>query len=467
LAAVLFAVALTGCSWEGWNAPDETSGEDAPAAARQPQATPTRSETLPARRPQSYARKTDRRKAQAKSSAPGASQGSRKAAKKKLAKKAAKEPQVITVPLARSPGLRDDISRIIRNPGQIWGGGRARRYDAAAPTSDVAATVRVYFGTDRNRTASTDPRTYYGHERAAVSYGYSDVTVPRAHTVGRLETPSVLKFEFSPNPAKHIVVASITSMGSDDFFGQLRAESGRLSERQAFVFVHGYANDFHEATRRAAQMKYDLNFPGLAIIYSWPSVGSESAYGLDADSIEWSTDNLRQFLRDIAERSGAEEIFLIGHSMGTRGLAAAVAGLTSNAPREISARYRQLILAAPDIDRDIFKDRIFPAIKAAGMNVTLYASDRDKALDLSKIGRGPGRAFPRLGTTSPSPFVAEGISTIDAGPVDTSFWGHRYYAENRSIISDIYYLIRGVPVLNRFGIEQIKDPGGGYWRFKQ
>lgn len=464
---MLFAVTLTGCSWERWNAPIETSVKDAPSTARQPPATRSRSATLPSDRRQSYARKTDRRKAQAKSSVPAASQGSRKAAKKKLAKKAAKEPQVITVPVARSPGLRDDISRIIRNPSQIWGGGRVRRYGGPAPTADVAATVRVYFGTDRNRTASTDPQTYYGHERAAVSYGYSDVTVPRAHAVGRLETPSVFKFEFSPNPAKHIVVASITSMGSDDFFSQLRAESGRLSERQAFVFVHGYANDFHEATRRAAQMKYDLNFPGLAIIYSWPSVGSESAYGLDADSIEWSTDNLRQFLRDIAERSGAEEIFLIGHSMGTRGLAAAVAGLTSNAPREISARYRQLILAAPDIDRDIFKDRIFPAIKAAGMNVTLYASDRDKALDLSKIGRGPGRAFPRLGTTSPSPFVAEGISTIDAGPVDTSFWGHRYYAENRSIISDIYYLIRGVPVLNRFGIEQINDPGGGYWRFKQ
>ncbi|MBN9276043.1 MAG: alpha/beta hydrolase, partial [Hyphomicrobium sp.] len=265
---------LTGCSWERWNAPIETSVKDAPAAARQPQATRSRSATLPSDRRQSYARKTDRRKAQAKSSAPGASQGSRKAAKKKLAKKAAKEPQVITVPLARSPGLRDDISRIIRNPSQIWGGGRVRRYGGPAPTADVAATVRVYFGTDRNRTASTDPQTYYGHERAAVSYGYSDVTVPRAHTVGRLETPSVLKFEFSPNPAKHIVVASITSMGSNDFFGQLRAESGRLSERQAFVFVHGYANDFHEATRRAAQMKYDLNFPGLAIIYSWPSVGS-------------------------------------------------------------------------------------------------------------------------------------------------------------------------------------------------
>jgi esterase/lipase superfamily enzyme len=331
----------------------------------------------------------------------------------------------------------------------------------------MATTVRVYFGTDRNRTRMADTRTYFGHGRAAVSYGFSDVTIPKVHTVGSLETPSILKFEFSPNPARHIVVASITSMRGDDFFSLLRAENGKLSERHAFVFVHGYANDFHEATRRAAQMKYDLNFSGLAMIYSWPSVGEESAYGADEDSMAWSTDNLRRFLHDLAEKSGAEEIFLIGHSMGTRGLAAAVAALTASAPSEISSRYKQLILAAPDIDRDIFKDRIFPAIKAAGMNVTLYASDRDKALDLSKIGRAPGRAYPRLGTISPSPFVAEGIYTIDAGPVDTSFWGHRYYAENRSIISDIYYLIQGVPVPDRFGIEPASGSGGGYWRFKQ
>ncbi len=464
---MFLATVLGGCSWERWNVPIETSIKDASSDAGQPPTARSRSATLPSDRRHNYARKAERRKTPAKLPATGTGQGSRKALKKKPAKKSAKGPQAIDVPVVRSLGPNYDFRRIIRDPSQIWGGGKARRYDAAAPTSDVAATVRVYFGTDRNRTASADPRTYYGHGRRAVSYGYSDVTVPRTHTVGRLETPSVFKFEFSPNPAKHIIVASITNMSGDQFFNQLRAESNRLSERQAFVFVHGYANDFHEATRRTAQMKYDLNFPGLAILYSWPSVGSESAYGADEDSISWSTDNLRQFLRDVAEKSGAEQIFLIGHSMGTRGLAAAVAGLTSNAPSKISARYRQLILAAPDIDRDIFKDRIFPAIRAAGMNVTLYASDRDKALDLSKIGRGPGRAFPRLGTTSPSPFVAEGIFTIDAGPVDTSFWGHGYYAENRSIISDIYYLIRGVPVLNRFGVEQINDPGGGYWRFKQ
>jgi esterase/lipase superfamily enzyme len=172
---------------------------------------------------------------------------------------------------------------------------------------------------------------------------------------------------------------------------------------------------------------------------------------------------MRAFLREVAEKSGAKEIFLIGHSMGPRGLTAAISAIATTAEREVSGQYKQIILAAADIDRDLFKDHILPAIKTAGMALTLYASDRDKALDLSKIGH----SYPRLGSTSPTPFIAEGVVTIDASGVDTSLWGHSYYAENRSIISDMYSLIRNTPIAERFGLQSVDGPHGRYWQFKR
>ena len=330
---------------------------------------------------------------------------------------------------------------------------------------DVAATIRVFFGSDRNRTGTDQPENFYGYQRAAPSYGHSDVTIPHNHKMGNLESPlNLVVWKATPDPKWHIVVANISSLEANDFFARLReATTAQQGARQAFVFVHGYATTFYDALRRAAQMKYDLQFPGTAILYSWPSTGDETTYGADEDSIAWSATNLRVFLSDIAEKSGADEIFLIGHSMGTRGLSSAISAIAANADRNVSSRYKQLILAAPDIDRDIFKDQIFPAIRTAGMALTVYASDRDKALDLSKIGH----SYPRLGSTSPTPFIAEGLVTIDASGVDTSFWGHSYYAENRSIISDMYYLIRNTPLAQRFGLQSVPGPNGQYWKFKQ
>jgi esterase/lipase superfamily enzyme/Flp pilus assembly protein TadD len=340
-----------------------------------------------------------------------------------------------------------------------------RATTASNQRPDAAATVRVYFGSDRDRTGSTEPEKFYGFARSRPSYGYSDVTIPHNHQMGVLESPvGVLQWRFQYDQKKHVTVVSIDAIDAGDFFARLQADA-RATEgpKQALVFIHGYATSFHDALRRTAQIKYDLNFLGLAILYSWPSTGDERNYGADEDSIAWSANNMREFLAEVSRQSGAEEIFLVGHSMGSRGLAAAVSAIVSNAAREISARYKQIILAAPDIDRDIFKDHLFPAIRRAGIATTLYASSRDKALDLSKIGH----TYPRLGSTSPSPFIAEGIVTIDASGVDSSFWGHSYYAENRSIISDMYYLIRDTPLASRFGLQSVESEHGKYWRFKR
>ena len=273
--------------------------------------------------------------------------------------------------------------------------------DIESKRIEVAATVRVFFGSDRNLTGSTDPERFYGYQRASTSFGYSDVTIPLNHKMGNLESPlDLVVWKGSPDPKWHIVVSSISSLAAADFFNRLHAQTvDQNRSRQAFVFVHGYATTFHDALRRAAQMKYDLQFPGTAILYSWPSSGDERTYGADEDSIAWSAANMREFLRVVAEKSGAEEIFLIAHSMGTRGLATAISAIASTADRGVSSRYKQVILAAPDIDRDIFKDQILPAVRTAGMALTVYASDRDKALDLSRIGH----SYPRLGSTSPTP----------------------------------------------------------------
>jgi esterase/lipase superfamily enzyme len=236
-----------------------------------------------------------------------------------------------------------------------------------------------------------------------------------------------------------------------------------VSNSSAFLFVHGYNVTFEDAARRTAQISYDLAFEGAPIFYSWPSQGNTSAYTVDEQNIEWAQANLRGFLEDFFTRSDAQNVYLIAHSMGNRALTRAVASLLTDKP-SLRGRLKEVILTAPDIDADVFKRDIAPALIATGRPVTLYASSKDLALIASKKVHG----YSRAGESGSELVVLSGIETIDATNIDTSLLGHSYYAENRSVLSDMFYLIRnGQRADQRFGLHGIDTKAGRYWEFNK
>jgi esterase/lipase superfamily enzyme len=150
--------------------------------------------------------------------------------------------------------------------------------------------------------------------------------------------------------------------------------------------------------------------------------------------------------------------------MGNVGMLNALARMTNTERARAMGRIREIILAAPDIDRDVFVRDIVPRIAGRRNRVTLYASGNDRALQASEqINKEP-----RAGDTRHGIVLGGGIDTIDASDVDTSLVGHAYYAENRTIMSDMFYLIQqGVPPGQRFGLETVTVAQGTYWRFKR
>lgn len=345
------------------------------------------------------------------------------------------------------------------------GGGQMHEPPAAANGGgdEDYAVVRVLYATDRNHIADAKPAEAFGGERAALSYGYCEVSIPREHRLGELEKPSIWRLEFREDPAKHVVLLSTVVASEDEFFRDLAARVAMSAGGNAFLFVHGYNVAFAEAARRTAQISYDLAFDGAPVFYSWPSQGKTQAYTVDEQNIEWSQTNLRGFLEDFFTRSQAQNVYLIAHSMGNRALTRAVASLMNDKP-ELRARLKEVILTAPDIDAEVFKRDIAPALAAAGRPITLYASSQDLALRASKQVHG----YPRAGDAGPGLIVMPGIETIDASQVDTSLLGHSYFAEASSVLSDIYYLIRdGERADRRFGLRRIEGAAGAHWEFKR
>lgn len=322
------------------------------------------------------------------------------------------------------------------------------------------AVVRVLFATDRNRTGATHPTAMFGGKRSTLTYGTCDVSIPRDHRMGELESPSIWRFEFSEDPEKHVVLLAVDLQGRQQFLDALEARSRLAGKRSSFVFVHGYNVSFEDAARRTAQISYDLGFPGVPMFYSWPSQASTALYLEDEANIEWAERNLKSFLGDVLARSGDGEVVLIAHSMGNRALTRVVATLAGESPA-LRSRIKEIILTAPDIDADVFRDTLAPALIATRRPVTLYASSDDLALVASKKAHGYGRA----GDSGAGLIVLPGMETVDATGVDTGLLGHSYFGDSRTVLSDMFYLLReGKRAAQRAGLKPVDGSNGRHWK---
>lgn len=337
------------------------------------------------------------------------------------------------------------------------------RGDEIKSTTSEFVKLPIYFATDRNYTATENLNGAFGLKRSNLKYGICEVSIPNNHGIGKVESPSIWRFEFSEDPSKHIVIQDIQLFEKDRFFKSLSKSIKKTSKKSTFLFVHGYNTSFSEAAKRTAQISYDLLFDGKAVFYSWPSQSSMFKYAIDEKNIEWSRKNIKQFLQDYITKSEAEDIYLVAHSMGNRGLTNAIAELLYEKP-ELGKKIKEVILAAPDIDADVFKNDIAPKMASQIKKpITLYVSSDDLALKASKAIHGN----PRAGDSTDGLVIVKGIETIDASGVDTSFLSHSYFADTNSIISDIFDLIQsGKRALYRERLQPVHSLNQTYWRVK-
>ena len=328
-----------------------------------------------------------------------------------------------------------------------------------------AIEVRIFYATDRARSGKSAPRDFYANERAGpneanpVTFGSCVVSIPLSdkHRLGGLEKPSLLKFEFSEDPVKHVILKSVSPSARDELFSSIRNRVAQSERKEAFVFVHGYNVGFQDAARRTAQIAYDLAFEGAPILFSWPSRARWWLYPADETLVEWSVPHLEEFLKDVATRSGARTVHLIAHSMGNRCLTKALELLV--AKRTVpTPLFRHIILTAPDIDTETFL-HLAKAIVPAGDRFTFYANYKDRALLLSKLFHSYRRAGASI-------VIVKGIDTIDASNVDTSLTKHSYFGSTRTVLADLAaLLVHGTAPEKRFGMRQMNKAEGVYYRF--
>ena len=321
------------------------------------------------------------------------------------------------------------------------------------------AKVKVFFGTDRKlvdgrfsgaRNLATQP----------LQFGWCEISIPQDHQLGNLESPGVMDM-YTEDPSKHVVVLKIQQQHLGYMSRDINQILSKASKKSMLVFVHGFNVSFVDAARRSGQLHYDLQFEGVTSFFSWPSNASTSAYVADEADAAWAIPHFESFLEKICNETDVEDVYVLAHSMGNR---IATRALVSLAQRKQHSKIKKFILAAPDVDVDIFNDRLAGPLTENYDSVTLYASSNDRALWASRQVHEVARAGEILGDR-PSVKLRKGLDVIDVSVIDTSLLGHSYYGDRKSVLSDIWHLVKRGLAASKRNLIKINVGANLFFRF--
>ena len=249
--------------------------------------------------------------------------------------------------------------------------------------------------------------------------------------------------------------------------------------KEVFIFVHGYHNTFDDAAYVGAEFWHFLGREGVPLLYTWPA-GYPGLFGYtyDRESSEFTVFHLKQILSIVSAMPEVKGIQLVAHSRGTDVVTAAIRELfifAQGAGAHPLVRYkiRNLVLAAPDLDFGVVRQRLSAERLSYGVdNLTIYYSPIDGALGIAQTLFNSPRG--RVGQLDEATLTAREWDSLEQREESMALirfeggisdrYGHSYFRTNPSVSSDLILLLRyGLPPgSSERPLEKIGR--GGVWR---
>ncbi|KPQ06914.1 MAG: hypothetical protein HLUCCA12_08055 [Rhodobacteraceae bacterium HLUCCA12] len=286
---------------------------------------------------------------------------------------------------------------------------RIDRLPDDAPVGDLRS---VHVGTTR----AIDPETgAHGRGRASdMQFIQYEVSIPPERETGAIERP---RRNQPFDPERHFGVRDSIEMDAAEYRAAVRRRLAEMpsDQRESIIFVHGFNTTFIEGVYRVAQMSNDLTLPGVALHYSWPSLGAPLAYAHDRDSALFARDGLERMIRETAAATSGR-VILIGHSMGGHLVMETLRQIAISGNRSLLDRIGGVMLISPDIDVELFRAQA-ERIGELPRPFLIVSSQRDRILQLSARLTGQRE---RLGNISdPEVIDGLGVTVLDVSAFST------------------------------------------------
>lgn len=279
----------------------------------------------------------------------------------------------------------------------IVGGCAGRPEGVLLPTglqAEGTARVDLLVATTRSDVGAAPGVIFGGERAAAMNFADIAVSIPLGgRAPGDVQWPS----KMPPDPAREFATISVKRLQQSEAMSHFHKRLAQTKHRNVLLFVHGYNTRFEEAVYRLAQIAHDTKAPALPLLFTWPSRGRLMAYTYDRESSNYSRDALEGVLQTLAKDPQVGEVTVLAHSMGNWVTLEALRQMSIRNGR-ISPKIKSVMLAAPDVDIDVFRRQI-ETIGDKRPPFMLFVSQDDKALAVSSRIWG---STARLGAIDPN-----------------------------------------------------------------
>jgi esterase/lipase superfamily enzyme len=318
--------------------------------------------------------------------------------------------------------------------------------DCAAPPKanykEQTTTDTVYFATNRASVGKS-----FGKEIGTMQYGSTSVTFTEPQTDSFFAGMDYAPLGWHTAPTIVLTQNELTANVS------AHANSGRPLDPMRpsdslIVYIHGFADDFHDALCRAAEIKHRARFEGSLILFSWPASPSLKWSNILSANKEYLHDStnandrrtiaaLTDFLLALRQSFPASRTVLVAHSMGNQILMKALRQM----PDAGGKPYRAVVMLAPDLStKDLLAD--LPQLGLQAKRTVLYVDQKDRALEVSGI-RNQGDRAGAVDVLDPNGRM-ETVDITDA----TAGFGYLHHADHLegTALFDLFWnVVRDMP----------------------
>ena len=322
----------------------------------------------------------------------------------------------------------------------------------ATPAAEDGKLRTVPFLTVRNKTGKDKASEFFGGERSDLRAGICEFSRTQFDSLTAIKENVPFYI-----PDEIVKLDAVRQLSVDDFWQRVETSS---DGQAPVLYMHGFYISFDRGCRRAVLLKESVGLAGRFVHFSWPSDGSLLNYTQDEADLYWSVGPLREVLVDMVSRFGEGNVNVVAHSLGTRGVMLALV-LMAQAQQQDKPLLNQVVLIAPDIDVGIFRQYL-PLIRPLARNMTVYVSDTDSPLALSRQVHG----YPRLGEAGEHLGGLADIEIIDISDIPVRMpSGHVYHLYGNEVIDDLSQLIND----NKTAAQRsnLKRSGDNQWRLQQ
>jgi esterase/lipase superfamily enzyme len=283
-----------------------------------------------------------------------------------------------------------------------------------APRLGLSNDPRLLIATTRLPVSDPIKKPWFSAERSAdMVFAEARLTPPSRSMMGRLTSGGW----------------TIASVDGVDRSTAAQSFAQAALGRDLLLYIHGYRESFETAATSTIELSEGIRFPGATGLFTWPSAGSTFSYVSDRESAMWSRDALEDLLAAIAKSPSGGRIHIVAHSMGTLLTLETLRMLRGSGGEGAMSRIGAVVMAAPDIDIDLFArglERLGPDAK----KITVISSTNDRALAMSSRLAG---GIVRAGAADRERLETLGVRVADASEFGGGIINHDLFLSNPEV----------------------------------